>query len=33
LNGQWCDDLKAGKIASVSVYYACPVLDLGNVLR
>jgi hypothetical protein len=33
LNGQWCDDLKAGKITSVSVYYACPVLDLGDVLR
>jgi hypothetical protein len=26
LNGQWCDDLKAGQITTVSVYYACPVI-------
>jgi hypothetical protein len=25
-NGQWCEEVKAGKIASVSVYYACPVI-------
>jgi hypothetical protein len=29
LNGQWCDDVEAGKITAVSVYYVCPDIGLG----
>lgn len=32
-NGQWCEEMQAGEIASAGVYYACPIIDLGDELR
>jgi hypothetical protein len=33
LNLQCCQQIQAGQITSVSVYYTCPVIGLGDVLR